>query len=41
MSQPLFLVAAVSEEYGLEGWKLYEKPVTSEMFIEIFDKVDK
>ena len=39
--QPQFVNMAVSRENGLEAYLIYNSPLTSKTFIEIFDELDK
>lgn len=41
MIQPLYVNVAISEEFGIEAFRIHNDPITSKSFIKIFDEIDR
>jgi len=38
-TQPIWVIAAVSKQHGVEAWLMYSRPINSAMFSKIIDEI--
>ena len=38
-TQPIWMIAAVSKQHGVEAWLMYSRPINSAMFSKIIDEI--
>lgn len=41
MIKPQYVNMAVSKEFGLEAYQIFDEPITSETFVQIFNEINK